>query len=80
MVLPGKRIITPVSLQGNVLNQLHINKMGIEKTRLLASKFIYSINMNTNIEDIVKNCPICLDFLATQPKVKTVSHEISGWP
>ena len=26
----------------------------------------------------MKNCPICLDFQATQPKDRTLSHEIPG--
>ena len=32
----GKRRIIPVSLCGKFLNQLHINHMDIDKTRLLA--------------------------------------------
>ena len=34
--------------------------------------------MNAAIEETVKNFPIYLDFQATQPKVKTMPHEILG--
>ena len=41
MVLKGRCIIIPSSLKEQVLNQLHINHMGIEKMKLLACKCIY---------------------------------------
>ena len=50
ITMKGKRIIIPPSsLQGNMLNQLDINHMGIEKTWLLACKSICWINMNVDI-------------------------------
>ena len=51
-----KRII-PASLQGKALNQMHMNYMVIEKIRLFACESIYYINMNTDIEGTIKNCP-----------------------
>ena len=74
-----RRIIVPASLQNTVLEQLHINHMGIERTRLLAHDSTYWVNINANIESKIKNCPICLDFQATQFMDKTMSHEIPGW-
>ena len=62
----GKRIIMPASLQGKVLSQLHINNVVIQKTRLLACKSIYWINIYVYIEDS-ENCKIAQ---ATQPKAK----------
>ena len=80
MPMKGERIIIMESLQGKVLNHQHMNHMGIEKTRLLACKSIYWINMNADIKDAVKNCPTCFDFQATQLKHKTISHKIPGRP
>ena len=53
IVMKGKRIIMPESVQGKVLNLLHINHMGNERTRLLACESICGMNMNADIEDIV---------------------------
>ena len=50
-------IIIPAVLQVNALKQLHLNHMGMKKTRLLASDSIYWINMNADIEDMVKIAP-----------------------
>ena len=52
--------------------------MGIDKTRPLTHHSIYWINMNTDIGETVKNCPICPDIQAKQPKNETISHEIQG--
>ena len=67
-------------LQKRTLKQLHVNHMSIEKTRLLACESIHSININADIENATKNCPICLDFQMTQPKDKMLSHKIPGRP
>ena len=40
--------------------------MGIEKTRLPLNVFIYRVNMNTNIDEMIKNCSTCLDFQASK--------------
>ena len=34
--------------------------MGMEKTRLLACESMYWVNMNANIEEVIKNCPTYL--------------------
>ena len=41
IILKGKHIIIPNSLKEQVLNQLHTNHMGIEKTKLLACECVY---------------------------------------
>ena len=43
VIMKGRHIIIPEVLNPQVLDQLHINHMGIEKkkTKLLAFKFIY---------------------------------------
>ena len=49
VILKGRCIIIPNSLREQVLNQLHTNHMGIEKTKLLARGCVYwpSINVDT---------------------------------
>ena len=63
-----------MSLQREGLNQLHVNNMDVGMIRLLAHDPIYWINLNNDIENYINNCPICLEFQATQPKDKTLSH------
>ena len=74
MVVKGRCIIIANSLKQQVLNQLHINHMGIEKMKLLACKWVYWHSMNTNIEKYIKQCATCLEFQQTQPKEKKIIH------
>ena len=76
MVLKGRCIIIPNSLKQQVLHQLHINHMGIEKMKLLAHKCIYWHSINTDIEKYIKQCMTCLEFQQTQPKEKIIHHEV----
>ena len=70
MVLKSRHIIIPNILKQQVLNQLHINHMGIEKMKLLACKCIYLHSINTEIEKYIKQCATCLEFQQMQPKEK----------
>ena len=76
--MKDSRIIIPTTLQDKTLKELHLNHMGTQKTRLLGNESICWMNMNAGIEEMVKKCPTCLDFKATQQRDKTMSHEILG--
>ena len=54
IVLKGRRIVIPTSLHWQVLDQLHSNHLGIEKTCQLACESIYLININANIAKSIK--------------------------
>ena len=71
-------MIIPTSLWKKGLDWLHTTHMGIQKTRLLAHKSIYWVNIHADIEDTIKDFTVCHNFQATQPKDKTLSHEIPG--
>ena len=80
IVIKGRHIVIPRALQQQVLKQLHINHMGIEKTNILACESVYWICMNTDIENHMKNCSTYLNFQHTQPKEKFIHHDIPGKP
>ena len=61
-------------LKTQALDQLHINHMGIEKTKLLACESIYWVNINDNIENFIKIVLHVLHFKQTQPKDKMIHH------
>ena len=73
IVLKGMCIIIPNSLRQQVLDQLHINHMGIEKTKLLGHECVYWHSINPDIETYIKQCITCLEFQEMQPKEKNHS-------
>ena len=54
IILKGRCIIMPNSLRQQVLDQLHRNHMGIEKTKLLACECVYWYSINADIEKYIK--------------------------
>lgn len=49
-------------MRKEMLNKLHYNHMGIEKTKLRAREIIFWPGMTTQIEDKISNCDICIRF------------------
>ena len=62
VILKGRCIVIPNTLQKQTLEQLHINHMGMYKTKLFAFKSIYWPGMNSNIAKHIKNYSSCLEF------------------
>ena len=78
--MKGKLIIIPISLQVQILDQLHSKHTGIEKMWLLARDSVYMINMNADIEHVVKQCATCLEYQQMQPLEKALHYEIPSRP
>ena len=76
VVLKGRHVIIPTSLKQQVLEQLHTNHMGIEKTKLLAHESVYWSDINMDIKKYIKSCATCLEFQQTNPKEKIIHHNI----
>ena len=76
VMLKGRCIIIPTSLKQQLLDQLHTNHMGTEKTKLLAHKSVYWSDINVDIEKYIKSCATCLEFQQMQPKEKIIHHDI----
>ena len=54
VILTGRHVVIPETLQRLELEQLHVNRMGIEETMLLAHESIYWTGMNIDIENHIK--------------------------
>ena len=54
IVMKSKWISITFALQTQILDQLHSNHMGIEMMQLFTKESAYWINMNADIENMVK--------------------------
>ena len=54
VILKGRHVVIPQTLQRQALQQLPLNHIGIEKAKLLACKSIYRTGMNKDIENHIK--------------------------
>ena len=78
VILKGRHVIIPTNLRHQILEQLHTNHMGIEKTKLLAHESVYWPSINTDTDNFIKIVPHV--FIFTQPKEKIIHHDIPLHP
>ena len=57
-----KKIIIPKKLRNLMIEKLHYNHLGINKTILKAKEILYWPFMTKDIQNKIKNCTICLKY------------------
>ena len=62
IIMKGRHIVIPEALKQQTLDQLQVNHIGIDKTKLLVCESIYWANINNAIEKCIQNCTTCLTF------------------
>ena len=80
LVLKGKRIVIPESLQSEVLKQLHYAHQGAEKCKLRAKSSVFWVNINTHIEDMVRGCTPCQHNQNMNVKEPLTPHDVPRIP
>ena len=56
-ILGGSRVLIPKQGRSLILSELHGGHSGVSKMKALARMFVWSINMDSDIEWLVKQCP-----------------------
>ena len=59
LLLRDTRIVIPSSLQQNVVDLAHMGHQGIVKTKALLREKVWFYNIDSLVEDAVKNCLTC---------------------
>ena len=66
IAITERSLIISALLQDKAIKWLHISHMGIEKkTIMLAWESRYWINMNVDVEEVIKSCSTCHEYQAT---------------
>ena len=76
IIIKGRYVVIPDAFKSQVLDQLHINHMAIEKTKLLVQESTYWVKIMNNFETFIQNCTTCLTSQQTQSKYKIIHHDI----
>ena len=72
LIMKGKHIIIPETLQQEVLEQLHRGHQGMVKCKERARVSVWWPKINKDIEEFVRKCSICCQF-----KDQNTSHYVS---
>ena len=80
VILKGTRILIPKSLQPDVLQQLHYAHQGAEQCKLRAKGSVFWVNINRDIEEMVKSCAPCQQNQKLNLKEPLMPHDIPQKP
>jgi len=72
VVLWGGRVIIPVNLRPKILEELHLAHAGMSRMKMLARAYCWWPGMDKEIENMVRNCDVCLEV--AQSPHKTLLH------
>ena len=76
VIFKRDRVVIPKKLQSEMLKQLHIPHMGIERTKLRARELMFWPGVNREIEDMVKLCNICIKSQRKEEKEPMIASYI----
>ena len=80
VILKGTRIFISKTLQADVLQQLHYAHQRAEKCKLRAKGSVFWVNINRDIEEIVKSCAPCQRNQRMNFKEPLMPHDIPPKP
>ena len=80
LILKGSKLVIPQTLRGEILSQIYVGHMGIEKCRRRAREVVYWPGINQEIETMVRKCNTCIRFSDHNNKQPLQHHEVPNRP
>ena len=70
LILKGTRIVILSKQCQAILKQIHEAHLGLNKCKLRAKETVYWPRLNTELEDLVLNCELCLKYSTAKCKLE----------
>ena len=70
LILKGTIIVIPSKQCQAILKQIHEGHLGLNKCKLRAKETVYWPGLNTELEDLVLNCQLCLKYSTAKCKLE----------
>ena len=70
LILKGTGIVIPSKQCQAILKQIHEGHLGLNKCKLRAKETVYWPRMDTELEDLVLNCELCLKYSTAKCKLE----------
>ena len=80
IVFKGEKIVVPLPLRPDYLNQIHKGHPGSEATKRRIRELFYWPAMNNDIEKLVVECPVCNSLKPHQQKEPLKLHQVPHRP
>lgn len=80
LVWRGNRVVIPKDLRKEMLKNVHVGHLGIDKCKLRIRETMFWPNINTQLEDYIKSCQPCLYNKNENRRETMIPHEIPSIP
>ena len=80
LIMKGDRIIIPASMRKEILEAIHAGHQGAEKCKLRARTCVYWPQMNSDIDEVTRECPTCQTYRKSQRPETLMPHEVATRP
>ena len=83
LILKGTKIVSPSKQCQAILKQIHEGHLGLNKCKLRAKETVYWPGLNTELEDLVLNCQLCLKYSTAKCKLEpslALGQEVPLYP
>lgn len=71
-IMWGYRTVIPFKLRQYILNELHASHMGVVKTKSLARSYVWWPKIDSDIENLIKQCVPCQELQASPPLAELI--------
>ncbi|XP_045170972.2 uncharacterized protein K02A2.6-like [Mercenaria mercenaria] len=80
IIVRGSKIVIPKSEQSDMINAVHMNHPGCQKSVDRARDILFWSGMTKQIKEHVLACPICVKYRAANSKEPLLPHDIPELP
>ena len=80
ILLKNQIIIVPITLRTEMKSAIHQRHFGLENSEKKCPSSLFWPLINSEIDDMIKNCPIYLTFRNRQPKEPAIKHPVPQEP
>ena len=80
ILMKNSKVLIPESLKQKYLKQIHQGHQGIEACRSRAREFVFWVNINSNLKEMVEKCDICQSQQNSTTSVQKYVSEVPPHP
>ena len=80
ILLKNQRIIVSTTLRPEIKSIIHQGHFGLENSKKRARQALFWPLINSEVEDMIKDCPTCLTFRNRQPGEPAIKHSVPEEP
>ena len=79
-LLWGSRVVIPLRVRKPLLAEVHSGHVGASRMKELARSYLWWPNLDSDLEELVKHCPECLETRNAPPKAELHPWEWPNFP